>query len=336
MTRPPETQSIPSETSPHQSSGQRRTPWLYALWTFSRPHTIIGTTLSVFSLYGMAIATAPFLTRPIAASVVYLLGAWLTCLCGNVYIVGLNQLYDIEIDRINKPHLPVASGAFSRRMGWSIVGLTGLLALVAAPLQGSALGWTVWVSLAIGTAYSLPPLRLKRFPFWASLCIFTVRGVVVNLGLFVHFSHLLDPNPARSAGMLTVIPPAVWALTAFILVFTFAIAIFKDIPDLEGDRRYNITTFTVRLGQTAVFNLARWVLTVCYGGIMLASLWIPSLHTPTLWVSHGLALGTVWVYSQRVDRTDKGAIARFYQFIWKLFFLEYLIVPVACWVAQTR
>ncbi|MFM8005093.1 MAG: zinc-dependent metalloprotease, partial [Dolichospermum sp.] len=64
----------------------------------------------------------------------------------------------------------------------------------------------------------------------------------------------------------------VWALTVFILVFTFAIAIFKDIPDMEGDRVYNITTFTLQLGQQKVFNLALWVLTICYGGMILVGL----------------------------------------------------------------
>ena len=28
----------------------------------------------------------------------------------NISIVGLNQLYDVEIDKINKPYLPLASG----------------------------------------------------------------------------------------------------------------------------------------------------------------------------------------------------------------------------------
>ena len=35
-------------------------------------------------------------------------------LLANVYIVGLNQLSDIEIDRVNKPELPLASGASLR------------------------------------------------------------------------------------------------------------------------------------------------------------------------------------------------------------------------------
>lgn len=32
----------------------------------------------------------------------------------NVSIVGLNQLYDVEIDKINKPYLPLASGEMTQ------------------------------------------------------------------------------------------------------------------------------------------------------------------------------------------------------------------------------
>ena len=34
----------------------------------------------------------------------------LALLCGNGYIVGINQIYDVDIDTINKPFLPVAAG----------------------------------------------------------------------------------------------------------------------------------------------------------------------------------------------------------------------------------
>src|SRR3712207_5531083 len=144
-----------------------------------------------------------------------LLGAMLACLCGNVYIVGLNQLEDVEIDRINKPHLPIAAGEFSRRQAQILVAVTGILALLLAGLLGPWLFLMVSISLAIGTAYSLPPVRLKRFPFWAALCIFSVRGAIVNLGLCLHFSNRLSSND--------LVPPAsVWVLTLFIVVFTFA------------------------------------------------------------------------------------------------------------------
>ncbi len=300
-----------------QSNSRTFGDWLYSFWKFSRPHTIIGTSLSVVGLFLMALAdsSAGFS----GFRLWQLLFALMACLAGNVYIVGLNQLEDVEIDKVNKPHLPVASGEFSLRQAQLIVAVAGCLALLLALLYRPFLLGTVGVSLAIGTAYSLPPVRLKRFPFWASFCIFTVRGVIVNLGLFLHF---------KQGGAIS---PQVWALTLFVLGFTFAIAIFKDIPDMEGDRLYNITTFTIQLGARAVFNLGRWVLTACYLGVALAGVFLLQGVNPVfLGITHLLALGLMWWRSLRVDLEDKAAVAEFYQFIWKLFFLEYLIFPAGC------
>lgn len=47
--------------------------------------------------------------------------AVIPALCMNVYIVGLNQLYDIDIDKVNKPNLPLASGEFSVATGIILV-----------------------------------------------------------------------------------------------------------------------------------------------------------------------------------------------------------------------
>lgn len=293
---------------------------LYSFWKFSRPHTIIGTTLSVWGILAIAASRQGGLDEFLSVSHLWeVLPAWIACLCGNVYIVGLNQLEDIEIDRINKPDLPLASGDFSPRQGWAIVTITGILAILIAAFQSQWLFGMVSISLLLGTAYSLPPIRLKQYPFWASFCIFTVRGIIVNLGLFLHF-HRGFP-----------IAPEVWALTLFVLVFTFAIAIFKDLPDLEGDRQYNITTLTIKLGKTAVFNLSRWVIFSCYLGMAIGGIFLlPSLNPILLVVTHLGALFLFWWRSQSVDLEDKMAIASCYQFIWKLFFLEYLLFPALC------
>jgi homogentisate phytyltransferase / homogentisate geranylgeranyltransferase len=314
-----------SQISSQSSSGSIQTlsAWFYAFWKFSRPHTIIGTSLSVLGLYAIGLANQAVLTPHITQ----LLGTWLACLCGNIYIVGLNQLEDIEIDRINKPHLPLAANEFSKIEAQLIVGITGILALILAGLMGPFLLGMVGISLLLGTAYSLPPIRLKRFPFWAAFCIFSVRGAIVNLGLFLHFNSVL---PERVVQTLAV-PPEVWALTMFILVFTVGIAIFKDIPDMEGDRQYHITTFTLQLGAPAVFNLTRWVLTACYLGMTIAGLlWLPAVNPIFLVITHLSALVLMWWRSMNVDLHNKSAIAQFYQFIWKLFFVEYLIFPTAC------
>lgn len=304
-------------------------PWLSAFWKFSRPHTIVGTSLSVIGVFVItwtvvqAATTAPLL-NPFS-----LLLPLTACLAGNVYIVGLNQIEDVEIDRINKPNLPIAAGEFSQKDGWWIIGFAGGLSIILSALGGWFLLATVLVSLIIGTAYSAPPLRLKRFPFWASACILTVRGGVVNLGLFLHYSDQL--------GLPLIIPGKVWVLTAFIVIFSIVIAIFKDIPDIEGDRRFNITTFTVRLGQQRVYNLARIILTSCYIGMVAVTPWIRGVNWPFILVTHLGLLALFWRRSQRVELSDRNSpsetpisFAAFYQFIWQLFFLEYVLYPVAC------
>jgi homogentisate phytyltransferase / homogentisate geranylgeranyltransferase len=303
------------------SSREFQGSWFYSFWKFSRPHTIIGTSLSVLGLFLIAVAVSDG-----SYSLFPLLGAWVACLCGNVYIVGLNQLEDVAIDKINKPHLPVAAGEFSLTTGKLIVGITGVLALVIALLQGPFLFGMVAISLAIGTAYSLPPIRLKRFPFWAAVCIFSVRGAIVNLGLYLHYSWVFEKNSSITA--------AVWVLTVFVLVFTFAIAIFKDVPDMEGDLLYNIKTLTLQIGKQAVFNLALWVITVCYLGMIgVGVLRLAEVNSVFLVMSHLVPLVVMWWRSRQVDLQEKSEIARFYQFIWKLFFLEYLIFPIACLLA---
>ncbi len=319
---------ISPQKSPLSSNPAAKSSWLYAFWKFSRPHTIIGTTLSAIALFVISLSQHDRLQLSALPLVAW---ALIACLCGNIYIVGLNQLEDVAIDRINKPQLPLASGELSRRQGQWIVGITGILALLIALWQGQWLLTTVGLSLLIGTAYSLPPVRLKRFPFWASFCIFTVRGAIVNLGLFLHYQQQL--------GERTQIPAPVWALTLFILLYTFAIAIFKDIPDLEGDRRYHIRTLTIRLGQQAVFRLARLVLTFCYVGMIAAGLLWPALHSTVnagvFVIGHALAIAALWIYSLRVDLVNKQATGtlsytQFYQLIWKFFFLEFVLFPIAC------
>ena len=272
------------------------------LWRFSRPHTIVGTTLSVL---GIAVIAGDV---PAYDVVLTLLAA----LAVNVFIVGINQITDVEIDRVNKPALPLASGELSMVEGRRIVLACAVLPLVLAITQGWVEIVSVGAALAIGTAYSVPPVRLKRFPALAAASISIVRAAVVNLGIYAHFADGRD------------IPPSVWALTLFVLPFSFAIAVLKDVPDAEGDRRFAIRTFTVRLGGRTAFAMGMAALTVAYLG--MAIIGAGDANHVVLAVTHVAALAVLWTWAVRVDMDN---FTPFYMRVWGLFFLEYLIVPAA-------
>jgi homogentisate phytyltransferase/homogentisate geranylgeranyltransferase len=282
-----------------------------ALWRFTRPHTVIGTAASIAGLYVIAAAADP------GFGVADRLGdlAWtlLAGFCVNVYIVGVNQIEDVEIDRVNKPFLPLAAGDMTVAAARRIVAACAIAPIALALSQGAFETVAVLAGLAVGTAYSVPPLRLKRFPVLAALSITLVRSLVVNLGVALHFT---DP-----------VPEAVWALTLFVVPFSFAIAILKDVPDAEGDRRFRIATFTLRLGARRVLQIALAALTAAYLGMaVVGPLVLESCQPLVLAVTH---LGALAALLAMCRATGPGDFTRFYMGVWRLFFLEYALVPLA-------
>ena len=100
-----------------------------ALYKFTRPHTIRGTilasiagTIRVLEDTPGALANAQWgvmLPRAFIGMVALLLG--------NAFIVGINQIFDQDIDKMNKPFLPVASGEMSKRFAWVAVLACGII-----------------------------------------------------------------------------------------------------------------------------------------------------------------------------------------------------------------
>ena len=90
---------------------QRVLAFQHAFWKFLRPHTIRGTILGSCAVTAKAVLENSHLIDwgliPRA-----LLGV-LALICGNGYIVGINQIIDEDIDKVNKPFLPIAAGGHS-------------------------------------------------------------------------------------------------------------------------------------------------------------------------------------------------------------------------------
>jgi homogentisate phytyltransferase/homogentisate geranylgeranyltransferase len=293
-----------------------RTGALGVLWRFSRPHTLIGTFVSATGLYLIAVHELP------GSGLDQLFWVMLAGTGVNLAIVGINQVTDVEIDRINKPHLPIAAGELSTEAAWRIVAVAAAIPIALALTQGLLETAAVVAALVVGCAYSLPPVRLKRFPIAAALCISGVRSAVVNLGMYGHFS--------LAFGGTLDIAPSVWALTAFVLPFSFAIAVLKDVPDIRGDRHYRIATFTVRLGPDRAARLGLAALVLAYAGmIVLGPLLVSDAQGAVLAAGHAAALAALLVWARRADPADPAAFTAFYMRVWGLFFLEYGLMAAA-------
>ena len=265
-----------------------------ALWRFCRPHTVVGSAVSLPAL--TVFSGAPLV--PTASS------ALAPTLLVNLYVVGLNQLFDVSIDRINKPWLPLASGEMSVMEGALVVVLALAGAGVLARGASSALKTVLGGSALLGTLYSVPPFRLKRHPLAAALLIVAVRGVLVNL--------CFCANAGAPLGAAT------WACVAFYTCFSVVIAAVKDVPDVRGDATHGILSYAARWGPVRVLRGATALL-VSALTVASVALWSYPLHAAG---AIALAAG-VWWRSTAVDVEDTSSVRAFYMFLWACFYASY-------------
>ena len=324
------------------ASNDKALPFPIVLWRFTRPHTLIGSALAIPALHLLA---APVLSDAFTTTnAVAMLYAMIPSLLMNLYITGLNQITDVEIDKINKPNLPIAAGDLSPKAATVVVSIALVASLamgVAHPVLGSqGLNVALWGSGILGTMYSLPPFRLKRFPLLAAFCIVAVRGTIINAGFFAHAKAAAYGRAGTAAaGVINCLrsDPRCLLSSVFFGVFGIVIALMKDVPDVAGDELSNIRSFSVRVGQDRVFKAMRRLLFglfVTFGaGFIRAAVMAPTKFVMGCRTFVGLASMaagfSVREEARPVNPKDSEEVYGYYMHLWKLFYLSYLVLPFA-------
>jgi geranylgeranylglycerol-phosphate geranylgeranyltransferase len=241
-----------------------------------RPHNVAAAVLSVAVGFSMTGSTRwPWL--------VFAAAAFATA-AGNT----INDIYDVDIDRVNKPRRPLAAGALGTNAAIGLYAFffaaTGFLMLF---LPGSAALWIgVWIVLL--HIYSW---RLKRMYLAGNVLVSAVAGSGFLLG-------------AHAGGNIAA--GAIPALFTFF--FVMGREIVKDTDDIEGDRACKAKTFPIVSGRRAALTAALAIfLAMCiafpvpafvgmygraYALIMLLSV-VPILLVSIGIVLKGRSLGTV-------------------------------------------
>ena len=288
---------------------------LKILWQFSRPHTIIGSVCSITALYIIACQG-----KELADHATVYITTLIAALACNIFIVGINQLADVELDKINKPWLPLAAGTLSRKNALIIIYAALLVCLVLAFITALFLLLIMCIILLIGIAYSLPPVKLKQHHLPAALSITLVRGLIVNVGIFLHYQHILYNN--------FYLPGYIWCLTFFIMAFSVAIAWFKDLPDTEGDDRFHIKTLAVLYSKHNALLGGTMLVCAAYVYVLLWSYFNAGNDTNYLLLTHGILFALFLLNYFSVKINDKLSIKNFYLRFWVFFFAEYIVFAI--------
>jgi homogentisate phytyltransferase/homogentisate geranylgeranyltransferase len=316
--------------------------FMSVLWRFTRPHTIIGSALAIPALHMLAATTyRDAFTVKTLLSTLY---ATIPALLMNLYITGVNQITDVEIDKINKPDLPIAAGDLSMKDATITVIVSLLLSVVLGlsipSLTTNGLNMALGFSAVLGSVYSLPPFRLKRFPLLAAFCIVAVRGAVINAGFFAH-AKVAAFGGSGSILQYLLTDPRCYLSSLYFAVFGVVIALMKDVPDVKGDNLSNIRSFAVRLGPKSVYRGMHRLLTTLFWGVGIAffraavltssssSSMMVRLGRIIVGVSALVAGASVQKEAAPVDPENPTEVYGFYMHLWKLFYLSYFVLPLA-------
>ncbi len=156
----------------------------------------------------------------------------------------INDVYDIEIDKINRPDRPIPRGSISlkqaKKLFFLFLGIGLILSLVntlvlSLPLINLVLafffGFIAWVYAKWG----------KKSGFLGNIIV----GISFSIGL-VYGAYLNSP----------IIPP--YILYFFISAFSLLVAreIIKGCEDIEGDKSHGVKTLAIKIGIKASRNVS--------------------------------------------------------------------------------
>lgn len=169
--------------------------------------------------------THPAYYNPLVAA----LAAFFVCAAGNV----LNDLADIEIDRINRPDRVLVKGTITISHARWLTVIFSLLAVILALAVNTAVLIVVLVALGLLVVYNF---RLKKVPLLGNIIIAMLSALTFLTGGWAinHQWVLQLPGP---------LIPAVFAF-----FFHLVREIVKDVEDIEGDAHAGVETLPQVIG----------------------------------------------------------------------------------------
>ena len=203
---------------------------------FARPFTLLPPLVGFLSGSVTALGAEPPLVE--IAWLYPILGAVMAATL-NAASNGLNQICDLDIDRISKPERPLPSGRLDRRSAWIFTAACWAAALAAAWFVNPSGGRECFLIVLAGSAfvwmYSAPPLRTKRLGMLANLTVAIPRGLLLKVAGWSAVRTVMDPEP--------------WFIGLVFGLFLLGATTTKDFADIAGDRLGDCRTLPVVYGR---------------------------------------------------------------------------------------
>ncbi len=187
--------------------------------------------------------------KSLAFSIKAIFGSLAGSLIGGAGMV-INDYFDFEVDKINRPDRPIPSGKISLKSALSYYFILNFIALILVAFTNIYAFLIVFISIIVIFIYSY---KLKS------------KGLIGNFivgfmtGLAFIFGGAIGEN---------VVP----LMLPFVIgmLINFAREVLKDVEDIEGDRTKNLKTFPIVYGEDKAIKI--FVILI---GITILSTFVP-------------------------------------------------------------
>jgi geranylgeranylglycerol-phosphate geranylgeranyltransferase len=152
------------------------------------------------------------------------------CAFGNL----INDIKDIEIDRINNPMRPLPSGRAKKSIIWVMASASMVISAAASFFLGTIPFLVVITALVLLIFYSL---YLKK-------TVFGNITVALTAGLSFVFGGVISNN------MFSLVP------AIFSILIHMPREILKDVMDMKGDRMTGAVTLPILVGPVHAYNIS--------------------------------------------------------------------------------
>ncbi len=210
-------------------------------WELARPFTLVAPALGMFTGSVIALGATPPVPMTPWVAVNIALGTLMAAVLNAASNV-LNQVTDIEADRINKPGRPIPEGRASPQEALRLSGFLYVAALLLATPVGPQCTLLAGTAAVLTVIYSAPPFRLKAIPYLANLVIALPRGVLLKVAGW---------SCVRDFGRMEP-----WYIGAIFGLFLLGATTTKDFADVKGDAAAGFRTLPVVHGP----RRAAWII----------------------------------------------------------------------------
>ena len=152
---------------------------------------------------------------------------------------SINDYYDVNIDKVNKPYRPVPAGLLTRTEAF----VFSMIFFMGGIIIGALINWKAFVIVIFAfVMLYLYSARLKRTVIWGNLTVSLMTAFA-----FIYGGVAVDRLNAA------FIP------AGFAFLFHFGREIIKDVEDQTGDMIGNARTLPLIYGTRVAFVVTTWI-----------------------------------------------------------------------------